>query len=84
MSAMRAIAILDIYLCVFTAYLLCELVLVLLNLRALHRHAGAVPQFIAGRVDQETYDKASAYSVSRSRFSVILHLYRAALLGVLP
>src|SRR5439155_1631568 len=67
-----------------------ELVLSALNRAEVRRHAGPPPPAVAAIMDRETYAKAVAYTLEKSRFGVLTELFDTGVLllvlfsGVLP
>ena len=59
-----------------------SLVLDLLNARNIRANAGKIPESYAGVMDEETYAKSVAYSLEKTRFSIITSLYGSIILAV--
>jgi STE24 endopeptidase len=70
--------------------LLADLVLSALNRAEVRRHAGAPPPAVAAIMDRETYAKAVAYTLEKSRFGMLTEIFDTLVLalvlfgGVLP
>jgi len=67
-----------------------QIILSLLNLAELRRHADAVPETYAGLMDPQAYARAVRYTEAKGRFAILEHVWDAAVLalviftGVLP
>jgi STE24 endopeptidase len=67
-----------------------EIVLSLLNRAEVRRHAGTPPPGVAAIMDAETYRKATAYTLEKSRFGLVTGIFDTLVLalvvfgGVLP
>ena len=59
-----------------------SLVLDLLNARNIRANAGKIPDAYAGVMEEETYAKSVAYSLEKSRFSIITSLYGSIILAL--
>jgi STE24 endopeptidase len=70
--------------------LIADLVLSALNRAEVRRHAGAPPPAVAAIMDPETYSKAVAYTLEKSRFAMLTEVFDTLVLalvlfgGVLP
>ncbi|MDA0346381.1 MAG: M48 family metallopeptidase [Verrucomicrobia bacterium] len=59
-----------------------SLVLDLLNARNIRANAGKIPDAYAGVMEEETYAKSVAYSLEKTRFSIITSLYGSIILAL--
>ena len=55
----------------------------ILNMRSVREHAGAVPQAFASFMDADTYKKAAAYTVDKTRFGIFENTCNSIFLALL-
>ena len=59
-----------------------SLVLDLLNARNIRANQDKIPESYAGVMDEETYAKSVAYSLEKTRFSMITTIYGSIVLAI--
>lgn len=74
--------VLIVFVILLLAKTLAELLLDLLNRRQVLRHASAIPPGLDGVMDEETYKKAVAYTLAKSRFSMVDNVFGSVILLV--
>lgn len=81
---MAASTILTLYLVLFALEFIWETFLTILNMRHVREHATAVPDMFRDIVDEDTYRKSVAYTLTRSRFGLVSSLVSSVfLLGII-
>ena len=80
---MDAKSILTLYIILFSVKFIWETVLELLNQSHIKKNTKNPPKIISSIMDEETFKKASEYSLAKSRFSIFSSIFSAAFLLVL-